>query len=139
MTQHGAPPRGQRSTMKTGEVISLLNADILNLPNDDSDQEIRNAMACDRMSDILAGQAVPDMLLTALNNIQVIRTASIFGITAVVIAGGNGVDPKVVALAKEEEITLLATGLGLSRVREMLFCRGVDEISHGLTGVPDQT
>ncbi len=114
--------------MKLEEIITLLKAKILYLHNGD-DSEVRSVTACDLMSDILASVNVPDILLTGLNNAQVIRTSSVFGIKAVIIARGRPVDPKVIELAKEEGITLLSTKDSLFIASGKLFSNGMEEAS----------
>lgn len=115
--------------MKIGDIISLLNAEVHYLRNDDAEKEVGSATACDLMSDILASVNVPDILITGLNNAQVIRTSSVFGIKAVVIARGRPVDAKLIELAREEDITLLSTKDSLFSASGKLFNNGIEEAS----------
>lgn len=87
--------------------------------------EIHTAAASDLMSDILARVEVPDVLLTRLNNAQVVRTASVFGIKAVIIVRGRPIDPKIVELAEQEQIVLLSTEASLFETCGKLYSEGV--------------
>ena len=119
--------------MKIKDIITLLGAEAHFLRNNDAEKEVRSATACDLMSDILASTTVPDILLTGLNNAQVIRTSSVFGIKAVIIARGRPVDPKLVELAREEDITLLSTKDSLFAASGKLFNHGMEEASGSST------
>jgi len=69
------------------------------------------AMACgaDLMSDVLTFTHAGTLLLTGLTNPQVIRTAEMAGIQAVVFVRGKYPPPETIALAEEEGIPLLAS------------------------------
>ena len=77
------------------------------------------------MSDILARSVVPDVLLTRLTNVQVIRTSSVFGIKAVIIVRNKAINEKVVELAKQEEIVLLTTRMSLFESCGKLYQNGI--------------
>ncbi len=68
-------------------------------------------MACgaDLMSDVLAFTHAGTLLLTGLTNPQVIRTAEMAGIQAVVFVRGKYPPPETIALAEEKGIPLLAS------------------------------
>lgn len=68
-------------------------------------------MACgaDLMSDVLAFTHAGTLLLTGLTNPQVVRTAEMAGIQAVVFVRGKYPPPETVALAEEKGIPLLAS------------------------------
>jgi len=69
------------------------------------------AMSCgaDLMSDVLTFTHAGTLLLTGLTNPQVIRTAEMAGIQAVVFVRGKYPPPETIALAEEEGIPLLAS------------------------------
>ncbi len=69
------------------------------------------AMACgaDLMSDVLAFTHAGTLLLTGLTNPQVVRTAEMAGIDAVVFVRGKYPPPETIALAEEKGIPLLAS------------------------------
>lgn len=95
------------------------------LSKEHENTDIQSAAASDLMSDILARTEIPDILLTGLNNLQVIRTSSVFGIKAVIIVRNRPMEPKLVELAKEEDITLLSTKNGLFQASGKLYEKGI--------------
>jgi len=68
-------------------------------------------MACgaDLMSDVLAFTHAGTLLLTGLTNPQVVRTAEMAGIEAIVFVRGKYPPPETIALAEQENIALLAS------------------------------
>ena len=111
--------------MKLKDIIQILNATTHYLKDDNNDIEITTSAASDLMSDILASVHVPDLLLSALNNAQLIRTCAVFGIKAVVIVRNRPVSEKLIEVAKEEDITLLSTENSLYIASGKLFSKGI--------------
>ena len=68
-------------------------------------------MGCgaDLMSDVLAFTHEGTLLMTGLTNPQVVRTAEMAGITAIVFVRGKVPPPETVTLAEEKGIPLLAS------------------------------
>jgi predicted transcriptional regulator len=68
-------------------------------------------MACgaDLMSDVLAFTHAGTLLLTGLTNPQVVRTAEMAGIRAIVFVRGKYPPPETIALAEQKGIPLLAS------------------------------
>lgn len=68
-------------------------------------------MACgaDLMSDVLAFTHAGTLLMTGLTNPQVVRTAEMAGIVAIVFVRGKLPPAETIALAKEKGIPLLAS------------------------------
>ena len=65
------------------------------------------------MSDILAGLSEGCILLTGLTTVQVIRTAMVAGVGAVVFVRGKQPPKEVVDLAKAEELPLISSPYSL--------------------------
>jgi hypothetical protein len=116
--------------IKLGEVVAILEAEVHYSYSHQLDIEIQTARASDVMSEILADDAVPDILLTRLNNAQVVRTASVFGIKAVVVVRGKNINQKIVDLAREENIVIMYT-------QGSLFTSCGKLYGHGVRGVLD--
>jgi len=76
-------------------------------------REIKGACAADLMSDVLASARPNAVLLTGLCNIQVVRTAQMADIRAILFVRGKQPAPETIALAEEENIPLLSTPLGM--------------------------
>lgn len=111
--------------MKLSEIIKLLNAEVHHMLDDRLDTEISSALSSDLMSDVLAGVHVPDILITGLNNAQVIRTSSVFGIKAVLIVRGKSIDSKLIELSREEEIVFLSTKESMFNTSGILYQKGI--------------
>ena len=77
------------------------------------------------MSDVLAFTHPGTLLLTGLTNPQVVRTAEVAGIVAVVFVRGKVPPPETVALAEERGIPLLATHHSLYEACGRLYAAGL--------------
>lgn len=94
--------------MQLKQVKDLLNATLWigeeQLPN-----EVYTACGCDLMSDVLAFAKEKVLLLTGLVNLQVIRTAEMLDIKAIVFVRGKSPTEDMIALATEKGMTLFST------------------------------
>lgn len=120
--------------MKLRDIISILEAEVHSPQNKHLDAEILTARASDLMSEILSDDTVPDILLTRLCNAQVIRTASVFGIKAVVVVRVRNLSQKMIDLAKEENVVILATHGSLFTSCGKLYASGV----RGVLEIPEK-
>ena len=84
-------------------------------------------MACgaDLMSDVLAFTHAGTLLLTGLTNPQVVRTAEMAGISAIVFVRGKIPPPETIKLAEEKGIPLLATRYTLYETCGRLYTAGL--------------
>ena len=110
--------------MKLGEIVKLLEAQVLAGKNA-LNAEIQDCAASDLMSDILARAKTPDLLLTGLANLQSVRTASIFGIKAVIIVRAKPVGENIIKFAESEEVILLVTPFSLFDACGLLYNAGL--------------
>ncbi len=94
--------------MKLSEVVNLLDAKVLS-KNYDADTEFSSAWSCDLMSDVLAFVEDQALLLTGLINPQVVRTAAMLDMKAIVFVRGKAPGDDIIELADECEITILST------------------------------
>ncbi len=119
--------------------ITLLNAEVQYTQSSQLDVDIMTARASDLMSEVLADDAVPDILLTGLCNSHVIRTASVFGIKAVVFVRGRPVDQKLVECALDENIVVMTTKDSLFTSCGKLYAAGVRSVTENLKqkGIPN--
>lgn len=114
--------------MKLKKILEILDADVLLAHDNQLDIEIKTAAAGDLMSDILAMIKVPDILLTGLSNLQVINTASVFGIKIVIFVRGKLIDSKVLELADNEGISLISTKFSMYESCGMLYEKGLRSV-----------
>ncbi|MGQ9694695.1 MAG: DRTGG domain-containing protein [Thermodesulfobacteriota bacterium] len=110
--------------MKLEEVKETLNAQVIVAPQDEQ-MEIKMACGCDLMSDVLAFTKEESLLLTGLTNLQVVRTAEIANIKALVFVRGKEPDRETIALAMEKKIPVLLTDLPMYEACGRLYRRGL--------------
>jgi hypothetical protein len=70
------------------DVKIILNADVI-VGEEHMDLEVKTAFGADLMSDVLAFAKAGSLLLTGLTNSQVIRTANILDIAAIILVRGQ--------------------------------------------------
>lgn len=89
------------------------------------DREVNTACGSDMMSDVLAFVKDRSILLTGLCNPQVIRTAEMMDIVAVIFVRGKQPDQTIIDLAMEKEIPVLSTGHRMFSACGMLYEKGL--------------
>jgi len=94
--------------MKLSEIVDALDAKVL-VGDHKLDKEINTCGASDLMSDILAGLSEGSILLTGLTTVQVIRTAIVAGVGAVVFVRGKTPPQEVINLAEEQTLPLISS------------------------------
>ena len=94
--------------MKLREVLSVIEAKQVS-KDMDLDLEIQMGCGADLMSDVLSFTHDGTLLMSGLTNPQVVRTAEVAGISAIVFVRGKMPPPETVALAQERGIPLLAS------------------------------
>ena len=94
--------------MKLSEIVEALDATVLTSGNDFA-VEIETCGASDLMSDILAAVSEGCILLTGLTTVQVIRTAMVAGVGAVVFVRGKKPPSEVIELAESEGLPLISS------------------------------
>jgi predicted transcriptional regulator len=94
--------------MKLREVAEILEAEVL-VGHEKLDMEVRKAFASDLMSDVLAFATEGSLLLTGLTNAQVVRTAEMLDMSAVIFVRGKRPQTEAVELARMKGIPLLST------------------------------
>jgi len=128
--------------LKLAQVRIMLDAEVL-CGREWLDREVKSACGADLMSDVLAFTKEQGLLLTGLTNIQVIRTAEMSDLVAILFVRGKRPGPEVVEMAKNMEIPLLSTkkqmyeacgllyrdGLAGCSLKEEHFCRQNPELN----------
>lgn len=112
--------------MKISDVVEILDGEILT-GDENLNLEISSACGSDLMSDVMAYVKENVLLLTGLVNPQVIRTAEMMDIKAVVFVRGKNLAQNIIELAKEKGITVLTT-------KNPMFIACGKLYSAGLTG-----
>lgn len=110
--------------MTLAKIKELLDANVLAC-EENLDVEVASACGSDLMSDVLAFAKEKVVLLTGLINPQVIRTAEMLDIKAVVFVRGKSPTPEMIALAEDKEMVLLNTGHPLYIAAGILYSNGL--------------
>jgi predicted transcriptional regulator len=94
--------------MKVREIAQILYAQVYS-GEDDLDLDVRSACGADLMSDVMAFVKESVVLLTGLVNPQVVRTADLMDIRAIVFVRGKVPTAEMIELAKSLGIIMLST------------------------------
>ncbi len=87
--------------------------------------EIKRAYACDLMSDVLAFCSPGALLITGLTNIQIVRTAQMLDIPAVLFVRGKSPQQETIDLARESGIPLVLTEMSMFHTCGELYASGI--------------
>lgn len=110
--------------MKLSQVKTILNAEVV-AGEEFLDREVKSAFGCDLMSDVLAFVRDQSLLLTGLVNGQVIRTAEMMDIKAIVFVRGKKPTEEIAQLAKEYQMVVMTTNLTLYPACGRLYSNGL--------------
>ena len=94
--------------MTVNDIIDLLECEAI-AGKDHLDNEVKTACGSDMMSDVLAFAKTQCVLLTGLCNPQVIRTAEMMDIVAIIFVRGKKPDETMIEMADELGLPILTT------------------------------
>jgi hypothetical protein len=110
--------------MKLSTVLEVIEGKAIS-KNLNLDLEAQTGGGADLMSDVLTFGQEGMLLMTGLINSQVVRTAEVAGIRAIVFVRGKIPPPETIALAEEKGIPLLATKYTLYEACGRLYKAGL--------------
>jgi hypothetical protein len=110
--------------VKLSDVKELLKADVV-FGDHKLEMSVETGAASDLMSDLLTGPTASALLLSGLNNLQVVRTCIISGVSAIVLVRGKRPDAEMIRQAKEHDLPLLSTPLTLFTACGRLYRGGL--------------
>ena len=110
--------------MRLEEIKDILQCQVLT-PEMDLNLEVNTVLASDGMSEILAFHHPGALMLTGLTNIQSVRTANVADVRAIVYIRGKRPNDKTIELARQKNIPVLATPLGMFDVCGILREQGL--------------
>lgn len=113
--------------MKIKEIAEILNAEILTDFNNE-EKDIQYGYASDLMSDVLAFANSESLLVTGLNNAQVIRTAEMMDMSTVLFVRGKKLCKEILEMAQENFVTVLATDYTMFKTCGLLVLNGMKGI-----------
>jgi predicted transcriptional regulator len=110
--------------MTIREVASCVNARVLT-PELDLETDVHAACGSDMMSDVLAYVKDQGMLITGLNNPQVVRTAEMMDMVCICFVRGKVPDETLLNLAREKDIVVMTSAMTLFTACGLLFGAGL--------------
>ena len=112
--------------MNLRELSRRINARLL--PSDrDWNPEIREVHAADTMSSLIAHASCDTLLVTSLNNNQLIRVAELMDAPGLCLVGGAQPSPELAARAREAGAAIMVSPYGLEETRHLLAdCLGAE-------------
>ena len=110
--------------MTLHEIRKLLDAEVL-IGEDQLDMEVKTAFVADLMSDVLAFATAGSLLITGLTNPQVVRTADVLDIAAIIMGRGKMPSHETFQLAEEVNIPILTTKYILFEIAGRLYAKGI--------------
>jgi predicted transcriptional regulator len=116
--------RADGNGMKLRDLMEVVEAELI-VGEERLDLEIEKAFASDLMSDVLAFATEGSLLLTGLTNAQVVRTAEMVDLAAILFVRGKRPQPEAVRLAQSKGIPLLTTPFILFETCGRLYCSGI--------------
>lgn len=95
---------------------------------DNLQQQVSGACSADLMSDVLASIQPNAVLLTGLCNPQVVRTAQMADVRAIIFVRGKIPAAETVQLAEQEDLPLITSPLGMFEMSGRLYQAGLPSL-----------
>ncbi|MEN6319026.1 MAG: DRTGG domain-containing protein [Syntrophaceae bacterium] len=110
--------------MTLHEIKEILEAEVI-IGEEQLDMDVKTAFVADLMSDVLAFATAGSLLITGLTNPQVVRTADVLDIAAIIMGRGKRPSQETFQLAEELNIPLLTTKYILFEIAGRLYTKGI--------------
>jgi predicted transcriptional regulator len=110
--------------MKLGEVLTAVEGKPIS-EDIDLDMEVQMGCGADLMSDVLAFTHEGTLLMSGLTNPQVVRTAEMAGIKAIIFVRGKIPPAETISLAREKGIPLMASKYTMFETCGRIFQTGL--------------
>ena len=109
------------------KVNTLLNLSHLDLINTDGNlnNEINGIFACDLLSHVMGHSKEGNLLITVLNNINVLGVTSLLDLCCVIFTHDTEVNEAILKKANELEIPLFVTKLSTAEITIKLYEFGI--------------
>jgi hypothetical protein len=119
------------TTMKLIDIIKIIDGNLYT-PDAPLDWEIKGGCGADLMSDVLASTQPDAVLLTGLCNPQVIRTAQMADVRAVILVRGKKPPIETIQLAGQECIPLISSPYGMFELCGRLYQAGLPSLERSM-------
>lgn len=118
--------------MNLGNLINLINGTVLT-DSYNEHESILGGCGADLMSDVLASIEPGAVLLTGLCNPQVIRTAQMADVAAVILVRGKHPPKNTIDLANAEDIPLISSPYGMFELCGRLYNAGIPSLEKSVS------
>jgi predicted transcriptional regulator len=118
--------------MRLDKIIQIVEGTVLN-PTVSIEHEIKGGCGADLMSDVLAAIQPEAVLLTGLCNPQVVRTAQMADVRAIIFVRGKEPLPETLEIATEENIPIITSKYGMFELCGRLYRSGLRSFESNLT------
>lgn len=113
--------------MNLKQLTEIIDGTLVN-HSDDLSREIKGGCGADLMSDVLASIQPEAVLLTGLCNPQVVRTAQMADVAAIVLVRGKTPPSETIELANHEGIPLISSPYGMFELCGRLYQAGLPSL-----------
>ncbi|GAB4493974.1 MAG: DRTGG domain-containing protein [Anaerolineales bacterium] len=113
--------------MNVKELVKIVEGNVLN-PQVSLNHELKGGCGADLMSDVLASVQPDAVLLTGLCNVQVVRTAQMADVRAIVFVRGKIPQAETINLATQEGIPLITSPFGMFELCGRLYQAGLHSL-----------
>lgn len=113
--------------MKIAEIVSLLQASPL-CHEELLSTQVHSVFAGDMLSDVLALETQPGVLVTGLLNPQVIRTAEMLDTVCVIFVRGKLPSPQILSLAEQSGVCVLSAAQDMFSICGLLYDGGLQSV-----------
>lgn len=114
-------------SVKVSEILHFTCARLVT-GNGKPDTDLVKAFSSDLMSDVLTLDEENILLITGLSNLQLVRTAEMADIQAVLLARGKQATPEMIGLANDIGLILMETPFSIFKASGILYSKGLIEI-----------
>lgn len=110
--------------MRLQDILSITRAHPITA-GPDLECQVRSGFASDLMSDVLRYDVAQGLLVTGLANPQVVRTAEMADISAILLVRGKTPPPETMELARQVGIPIMGTDMIMFETCGRLFAAGL--------------
>jgi predicted transcriptional regulator len=119
--------------MNVQDILDITQGKLITLSADLS-REVKGGCGADLMSDVLASIQPEAVLLSGLCNPQVVRTAQMADVAAIILVRGKQPMPQTIQLAEEEGIPLISSPYGMFELCGRLYQAGLRSLEMPVSG-----
>jgi predicted transcriptional regulator len=121
--------------MNIRDLIDIIDGTLIS-QHSNLTREIKGGFGADLMSDVLASIQPEAVLLTGLCNPQVVRTAQMADVAAIVLVRGKVPPAETIRLANDENVPLISTPYGMFEVCGRLHNAGMPSLEQSIADNP---